>query len=155
MEAKKKVITMLVAFILMATTIVLIKVSDEPYQPSIRYTIQAGDTCATIASSLGVSVIGMIKANNLQMDCSDIYTGQLLSIPQPTLTGLSATEKPSIIAECERAIHRVIESDTLASISNRYEIPEEAISSFNGLEGDKVELGTEIIIPLCDATPSP
>jgi LysM repeat protein len=157
LKVKKTIFAILASVAVMATTVVLITISNESSQSSFRYTIQAGDTCGKIAWSLGVSVISIIKENHLQSDCRDIHLGQVLSIPQstPTPRGLPSMTGPNIVVHCERVAHRVVDGDTLVSIANQYEIPKEAISFFNGLEGDTVEPGTQLIIPLCYNTPYP
>jgi LysM repeat protein len=100
--------------------------------------------------------------NNLPADCSTLFEGQSLLIPQPTptatalptstLTGIDATE-----AACEKIPYEVQENDTLSSISLNYDIPVAAIKEYNGLVTDVVWFGQNLVLPLCrrNATPGP
>ena len=45
------------------------------------HTVAAGDTCADIAASFGVSVEALISANGLDADCTNLQLGQVLRIP--------------------------------------------------------------------------
>ncbi|MGD9932265.1 MAG: LysM domain-containing protein [Dehalococcoidia bacterium] len=45
------------------------------------HTVAAGDTCADIAASFGVSVEALITANGLDADCTNLQLGQVLKIP--------------------------------------------------------------------------
>ena len=139
---------------MMVTVPVLARVSNKLSPSSFKYTVQDGDTCGKIAASLSVSVISIIKINRLQMDCKDIYIGKVLLIPRSTPSALPSTTNPNIVVECERANHLVAVDDTLTSIANQYEIPKAAITFFNGLEGEIVKPGTQLIIPLCYSNPS-
>jgi len=44
------------------------------------YTVKAGDTCADIAASYGVTVADIIKANKMSADCP-LQVGQVVTIP--------------------------------------------------------------------------
>ncbi len=130
--------------------------------PPFDYTVAAGDTCAGIAATFGVSVQSIIILNNLPASCNNLYIGQVLKIPYPTptvtppptatLEGIEATQ-----AACEKAFYTVQENDTLSSIAANYNVPQEAIKAYNGLATDTVFVGTQLTIPLCErfATPGP
>ena len=45
------------------------------------HTVAAGDTCADIAASFGVSVEALINANGLDADCTNLQLDQVLQIP--------------------------------------------------------------------------
>lgn len=45
------------------------------------HTVAAGDTCADIAASFGVTVEALISANGLDADCTNLQLNQILQIP--------------------------------------------------------------------------
>ncbi|MEZ0395849.1 MAG: LysM peptidoglycan-binding domain-containing protein, partial [Anaerolineales bacterium] len=70
-----------------------------------------------------------------------------------------ATLEPfqATIAACEKVTYTVQRNDTLSSIAANYNVPMDAIKTYNGLTTDNVYLGQPLIIPLCEryATPGP
>ncbi|KAK3898700.1 hypothetical protein C8A05DRAFT_37699 [Staphylotrichum tortipilum] len=47
------------------------------------YTVQANDTCNSIAAALNVSTYNLMNANNINIFCSDLVAGSALCIPEP------------------------------------------------------------------------
>ncbi len=130
--------------------------------PPIEYQVRAGDTCYSIAAFFDVSANVIIQQNNLSLACTDLRVGQTLLIPRPTPTPLpppTATLEPfqATIAACEKVTYTVQRNDTLSSIAANYNVPMDAIKTYNGLTTDNVYLGQALIIPLCEryATPGP
>src|SRR5258706_699697 len=58
------------------------------------------------------------------------------------------------VRDCEKAVYTVQENDTLDGIAAMYAVPREAIMTYNRLATDKLDTNTELIIPLCDLTPT-
>ncbi len=56
---------------------------ENPKQPQVSYTVQAGDCLYAIAGRYGISVEALKQANNLSSEL--IYPGQALVIPAPTI----------------------------------------------------------------------
>lgn len=132
-----------------------------PTPTPVEYTVAEGDTCSGIALYFKVSVQSIITLNGLSTECV-LSAGRKLMIPQPTPTTtglptatLGAAEQTR--AACEQVPYTVQENDTLGSIAQTYNVPMDAIRSYNGLAGNNVLLGTTLIIPLCmrNATPGP
>jgi LysM repeat protein len=125
------------------------------------YTVKAGDFCSSIALAFGVSVQSIVLENpQLSADCSNIFEGQTLQIPQPTPTPTppaTATLSPAEATEaaCAKVEYTVQENDTLGSISANYNVPMQAIQDFNGLVNQTVRLGQVLTIPLCERAPTP
>ena len=155
MKAKKKLFVILLIVITLVITVGPAKVSNQLKQSGFRYIVQDGDTCGKIAASFSVSVISIVKANQLRMDCRDIYAGQVLSIPSSTPIGSSTTTSSHTVVECEHTKYTVVVGDTLDSIATQYAVSRETIYFFNGLDGDIVEPKMQLIIPLCYNTSSP
>ena len=136
--------------------------TPEPSATPQTYLVQENDTCLGIAAFFGVSVQSIVTLNNLPAACNTLYISQPLLIPQPTPT---TTPLPSATlsmgeqteAACEKVNYVVQANDTLGGIAANYDVPMEAIREENGLPGDSVYLGQNIIIPLCKrfATPGP
>ena len=131
-----------------------------PTPTPVSYTVQAGDTCAGIAFTFGVSIQSIVLLNNLPADCNTLVESQQLLIPQPTptptalptstLSAADATEQA-----CEKVNYEVQENDTLSSIANSYNVPMAVIQEYNGLSSDTVFSGMSLIIPLCERFPTP
>jgi|SaaInlStandDraft_4_1057021.scaffolds.fasta_scaffold08702_2 LysM repeat protein/ribosomal protein L40E len=130
-------------------------------QPPFEYTVRDGELCGHIAAQFGIDINSIIILNNLSSECF-VNVGQILQIPYPTPTVTpfpTATLSGDIATEqaCEKVNYTVQANDTLSSIAANYNVPQDAIKSFNGLSTDTVFLGMQIQIPLClrAATPGP
>lgn len=144
-------------FLIVAALFISQEVKEESEPPAFEYIVRTGDTCAKLAVGFNVSVISIVKANNLKRDCSNIYAGQALFIPYPTPTPLGspmATVR-EVVIDCERENYTVKAGDTLEGIANKYNIPKDAIVFFNGLTRNQLEAGMQLAIPLCYPTPDP
>jgi LysM repeat protein len=141
--------------------------TPEPSPTPITYEVRPGETCSQIAVHFQVSIEAIRLANNLNMECG-ISPGQRLNIPQPTATPTqlaTATQNPLQQTEtaCDKIIYEVQPNDTPNKIAGMYNVPWEAIKEENGLPGDTVWAGTNLVIPLCKrptpqgptATPTP
>lgn len=131
-----------------------------PTATPMTYTVQAGDTCAGIAFTFGVSIQSIVLLNNLPADCNTLVESQVLLIPQPTPTPTAlptSTLSPAEATEqaCEKVNYEVQENDTLSSISNSYNVPMAVIQEYNGLSSETVFSGRSLIIPLCERFPTP
>lgn len=131
-----------------------------PTSTPTTYTVQAGDTCAGIAFTFGVSIQSIVLLNNLPADCATLVEGQQLLIPQPTPTSTAlptSTLSPGEATEqaCEKVDYVVQENDTLSSIANSYSVPMAVIQEYNGLTSETVFSGMPLIIPLCERFPTP
>lgn len=131
-----------------------------PTPTPITYIVKQRDTCLDIAASFGVSVQSIVLLNNLPADCSMLFEGQELLIPQPTPTATpqpTATLNPEEATEaaCKKDNYVVKENDTLSSIANAYNVPMSVIKEYNGLSSDTVFSGRTLIIPLCKRNPTP
>jgi LysM repeat protein len=140
--------------------------TPEPTPTPITYVVKLGDNCGAIAFTFGVTIQSIVLLNNLPADCSTLFEGQTLLVPQPTPTPTAmptATLNPAEATEaaCEKVEYTVQESDTLGSISINYQVPAAAIREYNGLVNDIVIFGQQLTIPLCrreligGATPTP
>ena len=131
-----------------------------PTPTPTSYTVQAGDTCAGIAFTFGVSIQSIVLLNNLPADCNTLVEGQQLLIPQPTPTPTAlptSTLSPAESTEqaCEKVNYEVQENDTLSSIANSYSVPMAVVQEYNGLSSETVFSGMTLIIPLCERFPTP
>jgi len=136
--------------------------SPMPSPTPLTYIVSANDTCLAIAVRFEVSIKSIVLLNNIPASCDTLFEGQELFIPHPTptatlfptatLSGIEATQ-----AACEKVAYEVGEGDTLSSISLNYNVPEDAIKSYNGMVSNTVYEGLTLIIPLCEraATPGP
>jgi len=136
--------------------------SPMPSLTPLSYVVAANDSCLAIAARFEVSIKSIVLMNNIPASCDTLFEGQELKIPHPTptatsfptatLSGIEATH-----AACDKVSYEVGEGDTLGSISLNYNVPEDAIKSYNGMVSNTVYEGLTLIIPLCEraATPGP
>lgn len=136
--------------------------SPMPSPTPLTYVVAANDSCLAIAARFEVSIKSIVLMNNIPASCDTLFEGQELKIPHPTptatsfptatLSGIEATH-----AACDKVSYEVGEGDTLGSISLNYNVPEDAIKSYNGMVSNTVYEGLTLIIPLCEraATPGP
>jgi len=132
--------------------------TDTPLPP-FEYTVGSGDTCTSIAVQFGVSINSILILNNLSTSCI-LAVGQKIKVPYPTPTPPpAATSTPeaaqATLQACEKVVITVQENDTLSSIAANYNVPGDAIKSYNSLSTDTVFLGMKLIIPLCERAPTP
>ena len=136
--------------------------SPMPSPTPLTYVVVANDSCLAIAARFEVSIKSIVLLNSIPASCDTLFEGQELKIPHPTptatsfptatLSGIEATQ-----AACDKVSYEVGEGDTLGSISLNYNVPEDAIKSYNGMVSNTVYEGLTLIIPLCqrEATPGP
>lgn len=136
--------------------------SPMPSPTPLTYVVAPNDSCLAIAARFEVSIKSIVLMNNIPASCDTLFEGQELKIPHPTptatsfptatLSGIEATQ-----AACDKVSYEVGEGDTLGSISLNYNVPEDAIKSYNGMVSNTVYEGLTLIIPLCAraATPGP
>ena len=136
--------------------------TPEPSPTPLTYIVAANDSCLAIAARFEVSIKSIVLLNNIPASCDTLFEGQELFIPHPTptstsfptatLSGIEGTQ-----AACDKVSYEVGEGDTLSSISLNYNVPEEAIKSYNGMVSNTVYEGLSLTIPLCEraATPGP
>lgn len=132
--------------------------TDTPLPP-FEYTVGPNDTCLGIAAQFNVSLNSIIILNNLSTQCI-LAVGQKIKVPYPTATpppAPTSTPEPAqaTLQACEKVIITVQQNDTLSSISANYNVPPDAIKSYNSLSTDTVFLGMKLIIPLCERAPTP
>lgn len=94
------------------------------------YTVQSGDTIASIATKFKISANTIRWANKLGGKKSITVGQELLILP---VTGVK---------------HTVVRGDTINSLAKKYKADAEEIADFNGIEtSDKLSLGDTVIIP--------
>lgn len=77
----------------------------------------------------------------------------LAVLPVPTPSGQLASVRLTYEA-CATTFYTVNETDTLASIAERFSLSEKALRSVNQLETRSLHPGMELMIPLCASTPT-
>lgn len=127
--------------------------------PPVEYTVKSGELCSGIAASFNVSIQSIVLLNNLSADCTPLYIGQKLLIPQPTPTAspmptVTLNPEQSTEEACSKLQYKVTSNDTLSSISANYNIDMEVIKQYNGKTTDTVFEGEVIVLPLCQRRPT-
>ena len=75
-------------------------------------------------------------------------------VPTPSIQTASSTSTESTAENCEMMVYSVQENDTLASIASQFLVPEEEIIKINELKTDAVRLSMQLLIPICNFTPT-
>lgn len=112
----------------------------EKETEGIDYIVKSGDTLYKIATSYGISVDNLKKANNLTSDTLSI--GQKIFIP------VSTTEIEKVPKEIPQGISYVVKSgDNLYSIANKYGVTVDDIKKANNLDSYLLQIGQVLYIP--------
>lgn len=118
------------------------------------YTVQPGDTLATIAQRFGVTVEALVEANGLA-DPGLLSVGQVLTLPEgadasagaSTTGGASGGTQPSVPASVGTP-YLVQPGDTLWSIAQAFGTTQAAIMAANDLESaSQIYAGQTLTIP--------
>jgi LysM repeat protein len=137
--------------------------SPPPQSRPASYTVQPGDTLASIARKFGVSTASLQQANGIR-NADQIWVGQKLVIPggasgsnpspaKPTAKPSASQPTPGPTAEAPaqppaQVIHVVRAGETLSQIAKRYGVSVDALVSENGLGSpDMIRVGMRLIIP--------
>lgn len=104
------------------------------WQPIIaaQHTVAAGETLADVAKRYQVTPDLLRFINSLKTD--EPQPGQVLAIPDPEL--LCAF----------REVHEVRAEETLSAIARRHQIMVESLRTANGLTGDVIQAGQQLVI---------
>jgi LysM repeat protein len=139
-----------------------------PSQGGRTYTIQAGDSPASIAEQFGVSVEALMEANDI-VDPTALQVGQVLTIPGdvpigpfPTPVSGQPTPSPSTGRATPaggESSYAVQSGDNASDIADRFGITIEELAAANNVtvaELRELEVGQVLIIPVGSppATPS-
>jgi len=118
-----------------------------PLPNIVRYTVQRGDSLATIAERFGTTVDSIQLLNELETDI--LRVGQLILVPTEPITELIAS-KPNIIN------YKVKKGDSLWSIARKYGITVNEIKELNDLTSNLINVNQELLIPISQPiTPPP
>ena len=104
------------------------KGTPEPEAQTV-HVVKEGETLKTISSRYGVSVASLKSANNLKSDT--VY-------PNMKLRLVSHTQKKTVQKKTPVKYHIVKKGETLATISNKYNVDVADIKTANNMRGDKV-----------------
>jgi LysM repeat protein len=112
------------------------------------YTVQSGDTCGSIASSLGVSTADLIAANpSINAECTNLQPEQVLAVPGGSGDGggggLAATPTPGSSGDT----HVVASGDTCFDIAAAYGVSVDELVALNDLDCSALQPGDIIQIP--------
>jgi LysM repeat protein len=126
----------------------------------VYYTVQRGETLASIAQVYGITW-GEIAAANGIANANQIYAGQQLIIPGASAPGTAAVAPPVAVASAETApapaastgqrTHVVQAGEHLASIASAYGVSWPAIAAMNNIsDPNQIYAGQTLVIPNAD-----
>ena len=117
---------------------------------------------ATIVAALVLGYFVIANLFGIQSPIAGNETATTLPTPNKFASVYATSPTPSAQFSltgstsqvCETTSYRVQENDTLESIAFQYEITQESILVYNQLISNTVFTGMELVIPLCNSTPS-
>ena len=117
-----------------------IDITIDQDKEGIKYIVKSGDTLYQIATSYGVSVDNIKKANNL--------TSNILSIGQELIIPVDDTIVEEVDPPTAAGINYVVKSgDNLYSIANKYGVSVDDIKNTNNLLSNTLQIGQILKIP--------
>lgn len=78
----------------------------------------------------------------------------VLPVPTPSTQSTQSVSTSFLFQSCEMIIYRVEENDTLESIADQFSITNEEIMAINHLKTETINNTMELMIPICDSTPT-
>ena len=75
-------------------------------------------------------------------------------VPTPSTQSARSTNTASSPENCEMLVYRVQPNDTLASLASHFQVPEAKLRQINGLSTDTLSSSMELVIPVCNFTPT-
>ena len=132
----------------------LIPAKNETQSSSATHTVEGGETLYGISKKYNCSVE---ELKNLNPGIEEgIQIGQKINLPSKSgssgevIQSDPVLEKPKYNISYHDSIvkHTVLEHETLYSISKRYMVNADTIKTLNGIKGNKVRKGDEILIPV-------
>ena len=100
----------------------------------MTYTVKSGDTLYGISNQYGVSVMDIMKVNNLNN--TNLVIGQVLTIPTTSGTNPDTT-----------FTYTVKKGDSLYSIANQYGTNINTLVSLNNLKSNNLSIGQKLLVP--------
>ncbi|MGH7801104.1 MAG: LysM peptidoglycan-binding domain-containing protein [Thermodesulfobacteriota bacterium] len=107
-----------------------------------NYVVKKGDTLSIIASKHRVSVKDLKSVNNLKSN--EVEIGMKLIIPDSQIPMRVVRVSPNLN---ETNNYVVKKGDNLSTIASRYRVSVKDLKNANSMKGDKVKVGTRLIIP--------
>lgn len=111
------------------------------------YTVQSGDTCGAIATSLGISAQDLIDANpTINAGCTNLDIGDILSVPGGSTDGGgggSATPTPAPSGDT----YTIASGDTCFDIAAAYGVDVDTLVALNNIDCNALQPGDVLRIP--------
>jgi LysM repeat protein len=78
----------------------------------------------------------------------------VLPVPTPSTQSTQSTSTSIQFQNCEVIIYKIQENDILESIADQFSVAKEEIMAINHLKIETVDNTMELLIPICDSTPT-
>jgi LysM repeat protein len=75
-------------------------------------------------------------------------------VPTPLAQTAQSTSTEISLENCEMMVYAVQRQDTLAEIASRFSVPEDLILAANNLSTESIYAKRELVIPICNSTPT-
>ena len=130
----------------------------EQQQPTgtTTYTVQRGDSLASIAAQFGTTYIELARMNNIA-DPDVLHVGQVLQVPAPAGTQAPADSGSTTPAtQPTTATYTVQRGDSLATIAAQFNTTYIELARLNGITNpDVLRVGQVLIVPGPPPPPAP
>uniref|UniRef100_UPI00404AB4CB LysM peptidoglycan-binding domain-containing protein n=1 Tax=Fulvivirga sp. TaxID=1931237 RepID=UPI00404AB4CB len=120
-------------------------VASKPVNEVIKHTVEPKETLFSISRAYEVTVADIKKWNGLTGN--EISIGQVLTINK---VNEQVEQNVATNASKSGKTHVVLQSETLFSISRKYDIEVADIKKWNGLTSNEISIGQELIVGRAD-----
>ena len=123
--------------------------AQQPQQPSgtTSYTVQRGDSLATIAAQFGTNYIALAQMNGID-DPDVLHVGQVLQVPAPAGAPAPTTGAAAPAAQPTTATYTVQRGDSLSTIAAQFNINYFELARMNGItDMDNLHVGQVLTVP--------
>ena len=119
---------------------------------------QASSLLATRTAAIGLIVVALFFSVWQFLFSGSVVLGQVPHhvppIPTPSVHTASATNVSASLENCKSVLYTVQRNETLAEIAIQFSVSQEEIMELNHLKAAIISPSMELIIPLCNFTPT-
>ncbi|MCH6256660.1 LysM peptidoglycan-binding domain-containing protein [Puniceicoccaceae bacterium K14] len=117
-----------------------------PPPPSIKYSVQAGDSLWAIAQRFKTTTAA-ISASNPGLKASALPVGKVLTILKPGGSVVSNTATKKSVTQVDTSVYVVKKGDSLSKIAARQNVTLAELKRANSLKSDMIGIGQKLVIP--------
>jgi LysM repeat protein len=126
----------------------LVKTPAPPPWPAQTktYVVAEGDTLSELASRFGVSVSEIMALNGLK-DADFVRSGKRLMLPGSVDLSAPSPRRRETVAPAGGRVYKVKAGDCLSVIAARFGTTVGALQKANGISGERIIIGQDLVVP--------